>query len=136
MTAERRRATGLALFVLDIAGCGIWAWREARSMLEALSAGSGGIAGVSAGIVEALFTVVPPMVSILLARASGTRLARYWRNAHLAVMLALIILPMLGGLRVIMVSIVVFPPVQVFFAVGAIAIWIGSPRQPPKTVES
>ena len=32
----------------------------------------------------------------------------------------------MGGLRVMMVSIVVFLPVQVFFVVGALAIWIAS----------
>ena len=48
-------------------------------------------------------------------------------------MLALAILPVMGGLRVMMVSIVVFLPVQVFFVVGALAIWIASPRTRPDT---
>jgi hypothetical protein len=118
--------------VLDVLACPIWAYSAAALMLQSLSnTGSGGIAAisVSAGVVESLFTVVPPVVTILLARATGpTRLARHWRNAHLAVLLALIIVPLMAGLRVMMVSIAVFQPVQVFFVVGALAIWIASPR--------
>lgn len=135
MTAERRRAIALALFVLDVLGCGIWVYREAMSILDALGAGSAGIAGVSVsgGVVEGMYTVVPPIVTILLARASGSRLARHWRNAHLAVTLALIILPMLGGLRMILVSIAVFLPVQVFFVIGSVAIWFANPRKGPDT---
>ena len=60
-------------------------------------------------------------------------LAKHWRNAHLAVTLALVILPVMGSLRVMMVSIVVFLPVQLFFVVGALAIWIASPRTRPDT---
>lgn len=65
-----------------------------------------------------------------------TRLASHWRNAHLAVLLALIIVPLMAGLRVMMVSIAVFQPVQVFFVIGALAIWIASPRQQLSTPES
>jgi hypothetical protein len=100
-------------------------------MLRQLSGtGSGGIAGVSvgAGLVDSLITVAPPIVTLLLARASGSRLAKYWRNAHLAALLALIILPMMGGLRIMMVSIVVLPPVQLFFVIGAFVIWLEDRR--------
>ena len=132
-TASTRQAIALVVVVLDVLVCGIWAYREASSMLDLLSGtGSGGIAGVSAGIIEGLFTILPPIVTIVIARASGsTPLARRWRNAHLAAVLAMAILPLIGGLRVMMVSIVVFLPVQVFFVVGAIAIWIASPRPRP-----
>ena len=133
MTSERRRVIALVVFALDTLVCSIWAYREASSMLEVLSgSGSGGIAGVSAGVVEGLFTVVPPILTIWLARVSGSMLlARRWRNAHLAVIVALVIVPLMGSLRVMMVSIVVFLPVQVFFVVGALAIWIASPRKRP-----
>jgi hypothetical protein len=132
---KRRKHIALVVFLLDTLVCGIWAYREASSMLEVLSgSGSGGIAGVSAGVVEGLFTIVPPILILWLARASGsTPLARRWRNAHLAVILALVIVPVMGGLRVMMVSIVVFLPVQVFFVVGALAIWFASPRTRPDT---
>lgn len=135
MISERRKAIALVVFALDVLVCGIWAYREASSMLEILSGtGSGGIAGVSAGIIEGLFTILPPIVTIVMARAAGsTPLARRWRNAHLAAVLAMAILPLIGGLRVMMVSIVVFLPVQVFFVVGAIAIWIAGPRARPDT---
>ena len=131
MTLERRRTIAFILFILDVLVCPIWAYMAAAFMLQSLSsAGSGGIA-VSSGVVESLITVVPPIVTILLARATGpTRLARHWRNAHVAVLLALIIVPLMAGLRVMMVSIAVFRPVQVFFVVGALAIWIASPRPP------
>jgi hypothetical protein len=117
--------------VLDALVCGVWAYVAAASMMRQLSAtGSGGIAGVSSGVPEILLTVVPPIVTIALARASGSRPAKYWRNAHLAALLALIILPMMGGLRMIMVSIVVLLPVQVFFVVGALMIWFEARRTP------
>jgi hypothetical protein len=64
-------------------------------------------------------------------------LARYWRNAHLAVTLAMIILPMMGGgLDLMMLSIAVFQPVQVFFVIGAFAIWIANPRRQPLAQDS
>jgi hypothetical protein len=125
---NRKLLTRIGL-VLDTLVCGVWAYVAATSMLQRLSAtGSGGIAGVSSGLPEILLTVVAPIVTIVLARASGSRLAKYWRNAHLAALLALIILPMMGGLRVIMVSIVVLLPVQLFFVVGALMIWFEDGR--------
>jgi hypothetical protein len=140
VTLEWRRRIAFIVFILDVLVCPIWAYSAASFVLQSLSsAGSGGIGAVSVsgGIVESLFTIVPPIVTILLARATGpTRLARHWRNAHLAVLLALIIGPLMAGLRVMMVSIAVFRPVQVFFVVGALAIWIASPRPPQSSPES
>lgn len=126
----RRLLVRIAL-VVDALICASWASWAATSMLRQLSGtGSGGIAGVSvgAGLVDSLITVAPPIVTLLLARASGSRLAKYWRNAHLAALLALIILPMMGGLRIMMVSIVVLPPVQLFFVIGAFVIWLEDRR--------
>jgi len=106
-----------------------------RSLAET---GSGGIAGVSVsgGITEILITVVPPIVTILLARAAGSTVAKYWRNTHIVTLLALIILPMMGGLRLMLVSIVVLLPVQLFFVVGAIVIWFDRPLMRGITSES
>jgi hypothetical protein len=131
--SDRRTVIAVVVFVVDVLVCGTWAYREAVSMLDILSAaGSGGIAGISAGVLDGLFAIVPPIATIWLAWVSGpTRLAKYWRNAHLAILLALVILPVISGLRVMMVSIVVFLPVQLFFVVGALAIWIASPRPRP-----
>ena len=127
----RRRLLVYIVLVLDALVFGFWAFSAATSMLRRLSAaGSGGIAGVSGGVVEMLYTVVPPIVTIVLARASGSRFAKHWRTAHLAALLASIILPMLGGLRVMMVSIVVLLPVQLFFVVGALTIWFDDRRTP------
>jgi hypothetical protein len=134
-----RRLITLVTLVLDALVCGFWAYGAASSMLQRLSAtGSGGIGAVSVsgGAVESLSTVVPPIVTILLARASGSRLAKHWRNAHLAALLALIILPLMGGLRMMMVSIVVMLPVQVFFVVGALAIWLEDRRTRSVTAEN
>lgn len=130
---KRRRLIALAVFVIAALVCAVWAYWAATSMLRTLSgSGSGGIAGVSTGVLDVISTVVPPFITIWLARASGsTRLATRWRNAHLAVTLAMVILPLMGGLRVMMVSIVVFVPVQLFFVIGALAIWIASPRKRP-----
>jgi hypothetical protein len=127
--AKRRTLLARIALVLDALVCGVWAYTSARSMLRSLSnTGSGGMAAVSSGLPEMLFTVVPPIVTIVLARAAGSRLATYWRNAHFAALLALIILPMMGGLRVMMVSIVVLLPVQVFFVIGALSIWFEDRR--------
>jgi hypothetical protein len=137
---EKRRQllvrTGL---LLDALVCGFWAYWAATSMLRQLSAmGSGGVGSVSvsAGLLDILSTIVPPIVSIVLARASGSRLAKYWRNAHLATLLTLIIMPMMGGLRVMMVSIVIMRPVQLFFVIGALMIWFKDRRTPVVTTKS
>lgn len=134
-----RRQSTRVILLLDALVCGFWAYWAAASMLRRLSAaGSGGIGAVSVGggLLESLYTVVPPIVTILLARAAGSRVAKHWRNAHLAALLALIILPMMGGLRMMMVSIVVLLPVQLFFVIGALTIWLEDRRPPAVTTES
>jgi hypothetical protein len=126
------------MLLLDALVCGFWAYWAATSMLRRLSAtGSGGFGAVSVsgGLLESLLTVVPPIITILLARSSGSRLAKHWRNAHLAALLALIIVPMMGGLRLMMVSIVVMMPVQLFFVFGALTIWLEDRRTPSVTPE-
>ena len=131
-----RRQLARVMLLLDALVCGFWAYWAATSMLRRLSeSGSGGIGSISGGVLESLFTVVPPIVTILLARASGSRLAKHWRNAHVAALLALIILPMMGGLRLMMVSIVVMMPVQLFFVFGALTIWLEDRRTPLVTPE-
>ena len=134
-----RRQLARVTLLLDALVCGFWAYWAATSMLRRLSAtGSGGIGAVTVGggLLESLVTVVPPIVTILLARVSDSRFAKHWRNAHLAALLALIILPMMGGLRVMMVSIVVLLPVQLFFVIGALTIWLDDRRSPSVTTES
>jgi hypothetical protein len=126
------------MLLLDALVCGFWAYWAATSILRRLSGtGSGGIGAVSVtgGLLESLLTVVPPVITILLARASSSRLAKHWRNAHLAALLALIIVPMMGGLRLMMVSIVVMMPVQLFFMIGALTIWLEDRRMPSVTPE-
>ena len=133
---ERRRKLARTMFVLDVLVCGTWTYLAASDPIRIYSGTgpeSGGIAGISIGILNLAFTVAPPIITIALTRASGsTRVARYWRNAHLAATLALVMAGMIGSLRVLIVSIAVFVPVQVFFVVGAVAIWIPSvrPRNP------
>ena len=134
-----RRQLARVMLLLDALVCGFWAYWAATSILGRLSGtGSGGIGAVSVtgGLLESLFTVVPPIMTILLARASSSRLATHWRNAHLVALLALILLPMMGGLRVMMVSIVVMLPVQLFFVIGALTIWLEDRRSPSVTTES
>jgi hypothetical protein len=132
-----RRQLARVILLLDALVCGFWAYWAATSILRRLS-GTGGIGAVSVsgGLLESLFTVVPPVITMLLARTSGSRLAKHWRNAHLAALLALIILPMMGGLRVMMVSIVVMMPVQLFFVIGALTIWLEDRRLPLVTPEN
>jgi len=137
MMEARRLVLARVMFVLDVLVCAVWVYWSASSMMRMLSgSGSGAFARVSTGV-ELLFTLLPLIITIALARAAGsTRLARYWRNAHLLVTLAIIILPLMGGLTLMMLSIAVFQPVQVFFVLGAVAIWIASPRRqsPPRDV--
>lgn len=133
---KRRHLMSQIALALDALICGAWAYMAVSRMLQSMStSGSGGIGGVSVGggLVESLITVVPPIVTLSLARASGSTLAKYWRSAHIVALLALIILPMMGGLRAILVSIVIRLPVQVFFVVGAVAIWFDRPRHRPGT---
>jgi hypothetical protein len=132
------RQLARTILLLDALVCGVWAYWAAMSMLRRLSgAGSGGMGAVSvsAGLLESLITMVPPIITILLARASRSHLAKHWRNAHLAALLGLIILPMMGGLRAMMVSIVVMMPVQLFFVIGALTIWLDDRRRPSVTTE-
>jgi hypothetical protein len=132
------RQLARTILLLDALVCGVWAYRSAMSMLRRLSgAGSGGLGAVSvsAGTLDSLITVVPPIITILLAGTSRSRLAKHWRNAHLAALLGLIILPMIGGLRAMMVSIVVMMPVQLFFVIGALTIWLDDRRTPSVTTE-
>lgn len=136
MMDKRRQLIARIIFVLDVLICAVWIYWTVTSMLRMLSgSGSGGIGAVSSGV-DLVFTVLPPIVTMTLARAAGsTRLARYWRNAHLAVTLALILMPLMGSLQVMMLSIAVFQPVQMFFVIGAVAIWIARPRMQPLALE-
>ena len=104
-----RRPLARVVLLLDALVCGFWAYWAATSMLGRLS-GTGS--------------------------TSSSRLAKHWRNAHLAALLALILLPIMGGLRVMMVSIVVMLPVQLFFVIGALTIWIEDRRTPSVITES
>ncbi len=133
---EKRRRIAQLIFVLNVLVCGMWAYREVSWVFDP-RLGSGGIAGVSLGILGVLITIVPPIVTITLARLSRSRLAMWWRNAHLIATLALIIAPMMmSNFYTLIVSIVVLPPVSVFFVVGAIAIWIAQPRTQPLASQS
>jgi hypothetical protein len=128
---DKRRLAAQILFVLNALVCGVWGYREVSWLFDP-PAGSGGIGGVSSGLLGVLVTIVPPVVTIALARMSGSTLAKWWRNAHLIVTLALIIVPMaVSSVIVLVVSILVFPPVTVFFVVGAVAIWFANPRKLP-----
>lgn len=133
---KRRHLLAQIALVLDAVVCGTWAYSAVSQLLQSMSAsGSGGIGvvNVSGGPVEMLYTIVPPIVTIILARLSGSTLAKYWRSAHIVALLALIIVPMMSDLRAIMVSIVLLLPLQVFFVVGALAIWFDRPRHRPGT---
>jgi len=133
---EKRRLIAQLIFVLNLLVCGMWAYREVRWVFDP-RLGGGGIAGVSLGILGVLVTIVPPIVTITLARLSGSRLAIWWRNAHLSATLALIIAPMMtSNFYTLIVSIVVLPPVSLFFVVGAVAIWFAGPRTGPSTSET
>lgn len=133
---EKRRLIAEIVFALGTLGCGVWAYREVGSVLGP-DIGSGGIAGVSLGMFGVVFTLVPPIVTIWLARLTKSRWAKSWRNAHLTATLALIILPMMTtSVYALVISILVFPPVTVFFVIGSIAIWIATPPRRPAAVES
>jgi hypothetical protein len=134
---KRRLMLARIMLGLDVLVCAVWIYWSLSSMRRMLSGtGSGAIAGVGTGV-DLFLTVLPPVITIDLTRAAGsTRLARYWRNAHLIVTLAMIIVPLMGGLSLMMLSIAVFQPVQVLFVIGAFAIWFGSPRRQSLVRES
>jgi hypothetical protein len=122
---------------LDAVVCATWVyWSLSPLFAMVRDTGSGGMAATSVSFVstvtlELFLTVAAPVTSIWLAHLSTRRLAQWWRNAHLLAILALIIVPMVWfNPYTLFGSIALFLPVQVFFVVGIIAIWIGSPQRP------
>jgi hypothetical protein len=135
VTDQRRQLLMRVILVLDVFVCAAWAFWTLSPLFDMVRAGSGGVAAVSfaspAGL-ELLLTVAAPVISIWLAHLSNRRLAKRWRNAHLLATLALIIVPMVSfNPFAFFGSLALFLPAQVFFVIGAVAIWIGSPRRQP-----
>jgi hypothetical protein len=137
MTDERRQLLMRIVLVLNVFVCAAWAFWSLSPLFEMWRTGSGGIAGVSFAApvaLQLLLTVAAPIVSIWLAHSSARRLAQRWRNAHLLTTLALIIVPMVSFNPYTFVgSVALFLPMQVFFVVGSVAIWLASPRKLPPT---
>jgi hypothetical protein len=140
VTDERRRRLMQVAMVVDGLVCAGWAYWSLLPMLAMLrDTGSGGIGSFSVGFaspaaLELVLTVAAPVISIWLAQLSATRLARWWRNAHLLATLALVIVPMVSfNPYTFFGSLALFLPVQVFFVVGSVAIWFASPRKLPPT---
>jgi hypothetical protein len=137
---RNRRRYAWAIVVTGTVLCLWWAYIWAAPIFAMAGQGSGGIGAVSGNVfefgAELLWPLVPPAslwATFRLAKRSGARrLARNWRRAHVATTLVLIgaLFPIAsafgfvgaGGLAA------VFLPIQVWFAVGAIAIRIGSGR--------
>lgn len=138
MTDERRQLLMRIVLVLDVFVCAAWAFWSLSPLFEAYRMGSGGIGAVNVSIgpasLELVLTVAAPVVSIWLAHLSNRRLAKRWRNAHLATTLALVIVPMVWfNPFTFFGSLVLFLPAQVFFVVGSVVIWFASPRKLPPT---
>jgi hypothetical protein len=139
VTDQRKQRFLRIVLVLDAVVCAAWAYWALSPLFEIPRTGSGGtgsasVSFVSPAALELLLTVAGPVTSIWLAHLSAQRLAKRWRNAHLLTTLALILVPMMWfNPYTFFGSLAVFLPVQVFFVVGAIALWIASPRKLPPT---
>lgn len=138
MTDERRQLLMRVVLVLDVFVCTAWAFWSLAPLFEAQRMGSGGTGAVSVSFgpagLELFLTVAAPVISIWLAHLSGRTLAKRWRNAHLLTTLALVIVPMVWfNPYTFFGSLALFLPVQVFYVVGAVAIWFASPRTLPPT---
>ena len=140
MTDERRQLLLRLVLVLDAVVCAVWVYWSLSPLFEMVrDTGSGGIGSASVSFVspaglELFLTVAAPVISIWLAHLSACRLAKRWRNAHLVTTLALILVPIAWfNPYTFFGSSVLFLPLQLFFVVGAIAIWLASPRKLPPT---
>jgi hypothetical protein len=111
-----------------------WCIYYTVTMMRALSStGSGGIGAVSIGISEAVVETIILMILPLtlvwqFTKASGpTRLAVIWRRIYVGVMFAIPVLSALSlAYQVAGLALSSFLAIQVFFVVGAVAIWIAS----------
>jgi hypothetical protein len=140
MTDERRQLLLRLVLVLDAVVCTAWAyWSVSPLFAMVRDTGSGGIGSASVSLVspaglELVLTVAAPVISIWLAHLSTRRLAKWWRNGHLLTTLMLILVPIAWfNPYTFFGSTALFLPLQVFFVVGAIAIWLASPRKLPPT---
>jgi len=107
----------------------LWGYAWLSTILSAAEEFSRGIGAVSLGLSEAVVQlcalVVPVAITFRLTRlARTTGLAVAWRSAHVATAVALVAIAVVSNIFVRMAVFSVFLPVQVFFANGALAIWI------------
>ena len=139
MTDQRRQRLLPIVLVLDAVVCGAWAYWSLSPLFGmprtgSVGVGSASVSFVSPAALELFLTVAGPVTSIWLSHLSTRRLAKHWRNAHLVTTLALILVPMVWfNPYTFFGSLAVFLPIQVFFVIGAVALWIASPRKLPPT---
>ena len=127
-----RRTVGLLTFVIGTTLCGLWGYLWLRTALSWMAQGSAGIGAVSAGLSElalaVLAVVAPFVITFRLTRLAGpNKLATRWRSAHVAAAVALVAVAIVGTIFLKMAVLSVFFPIQLFFANGALAIWIANP---------
>jgi hypothetical protein len=133
MNALTTRGTiGLLTFVVGTTFCVLWSYGWLLTTLSTMAESSGGIGAVSLGLAELaaelLVIIVPIIITFRLTRLAGsTKLAVAWRSAHVATAVALVAVAVVNGIFVKMVVLSIFFPMQVFFANGALAIWIANP---------
>jgi hypothetical protein len=129
---------GVTIFAVGTALCAWWAYAWAMPFLEWTGTGSGGIGAVSVGIdvrIAAFALILIPSLwtSVGLRKRSRARpLATVWWRVHLLVTIGLIGAIVAFSFAAFFPSAIaaaaVFVPVQLFFAIGALAIRVGSGR--------
>ena len=129
-----RGRVGLLTFVVGTTFCVLWSYHWLSSTLSAVAESSGGIGAVSLGLaefaVELFVIIVPIVITFRLTRLAGsTKLAIAWRSVHVATAVALVAVAVVSNILVKMVVFSLFFPIQVFFANGALAIWIANPAR-------
>ncbi len=131
---KNRARLGLAVFVIGTAACVLWAYSWVAPVV-APTTGRGGIGFVSVNVLvlaAALFVAVgPPFLTFRLTGASGARgLGTAWRRVHVVAVIALVSTFFFGSIWSF-VAVALFLPLQAFFAIGALAIWIAYPATRP-----
>ena len=120
------RLLGLAIFVVGTIGCAYWAYMDIAPWLPLWGrTGSGGIGAVSAGLPFIVFLLLP-IFTLLLSRGTG-RLGTWLRWLVVCATVALFAIG-ISGLMLLatpalsLALFALFPPLQLFFFIAAIAL--------------
>jgi hypothetical protein len=125
-SGHRRRA-GQRIFAGGTVLCGLWAYSTLTSWLAVLPPTAGwGVVSAGQAVTTAVAAIVPIAATFALTRSVRTQTAAsVWRWSHVASAIAITVVPIAVG-GVFTVLSVLGHPAHMFFAIGALAIWIAT----------